>query len=283
MYPEQQTPPPQQVPDNNIFMSQPTPPPTPEEKKRMALWVVIGLIIGLAVLIAGIFFAFFMLANSAADRYRAETELQLNGLVADIEGIDIDAILNRRDTTELLETARAYQNDQPLLGAVIFGESTSVSYQSAMELQSRMAEYYAKVVAFVESLPNLLEFSRAIDRADNSLTVLLEQTPATTPGANRTVAGSIDNIAQQLEETETPEALGGLRNDLAEAYRRLAEGYRDQASALEGPEVSLYQAARRIDNARREINALNQTDLTTEVEEYRTNLINEARTLGSQL
>lgn len=284
MYPEQQNPAPQSPPpDNDIFMTQPTPPPTPSEKKRAALWITIGLIIGFAILIAGIFFAFFLVANSAADRYRAQTSLHLTGLTAEVEEIDIDAILNRRDTTELLETVRTYQSDKPLLSAVILGESISVSYQSAMELQTRMDEYYAKVVAFVESLPSLLEFSRAINRADNDLTTLLEGTPPETPAAARTVAGSIDNIAQRLEDTETPEALMALRDELVAGYRQLAEAYRDLASAFEGPEISVAQAERRIDAARRTINTLNATDLTQEVGEYRSNLVQEAQTIQQQL
>lgn len=284
MYPQdQQSPQIPQSPDNDIFMSQPTPPPTPEEKKRTALWITIGLIIGFAILIAGVFFAFFLVANSAADRYRAETELHLNALVADVEEIDIDAILNRRDTTELVEQMRAYRNDQPLLSAVLLGESTSVSYQGAMELQKQVDEYYAKVVMFVDSLPDLLEFSRAIDRANNDLEVLLEGNPPELPPTARTVAGSIDNIAQRLEDTEAPEALIALRDDLVTEYRRLAEAYRDLASAFEGPEISVSQAERRIDAANRAIAPLNATDLTEEVEEYRANLVREAQTLATQL
>lgn len=284
MYPQdQQSPQIPQSPDSDIFMSQPTPPPTPEEKKRTALWITIGLIIGFAILIAGVFFAFFLVANSAADRYRAETELHLNALVADVEEIDIDAILNRRDTTELVEQMRAYRNDQPLLSAVLLGESTSVSYQGAMELQKQVDEYYAKVVMFVDSLPDLLEFSRAIDRANNDLEVLLEGNPPESPPAARTVAGSIDNIAQRLEDTEAPEALIALRDDLVTEYRRLAEAYRDLASAFEGPEISVSQAERRIDAANRAIAPLNATDLTEEVEEYRANLVREAQTLATQL
>lgn len=286
MYPEQNNQSPQnQTPQqpNNIFMVQPAPSPTPDEKKRTTLWIVIGLIVGFAVLAAGIFFTFFLLANSAADRYRAETELHMTALANEIENVDIDSILNQRDTTELLEAVENHEAQKPELQSVIFAESTSVAYQNTVTMQDTVNAYYTKVADFVRSLPLLLEFSRSIDAANNDLEVLLEGQPPTTPAAARVVAGSIDNIAEQLEEGNTPEALVALRDQLAGAYYQLAEGYRDLATAYEGPEISQAQAQRRIDAAERNINTLSATDLTEEVKEYRQNIVNEAKTLLSQL
>lgn len=285
MYPDQNNQSQNQVPQqpDNIFMTQPAPPPSPDEKKRTTLWIVIGLIVGFAVLIAGVFFTFFLLANSAADRYRAETEIHMTALANEIENVDIDSILNRRDTTELLQAVENHEAQKPELQSVIFAESTSVAYRHTMNMQDVINAYYVKVADFVRSLPFLLEFSRSIDIANNDLEVLLEGQPPTTPAAARTVAGSIDNIGNELEEGDTPEALMALRDQLAGAYYQLAEGYRDLATAYEGPEISQAQAERRIDAAERSINSLSATDLTEEVKEYRQNLVNEARTLLSQL
>lgn len=271
------------MPDDNIFVSQPTPPPTQEEKKRTTLWVIIALIIGFAIVVAIAFFTLFLWANGAADRYRGETELHINALVDEVEAVDIASILNQRDTTELLANVENSQTTRPQLEAVILAESTSALYQSTRDMQTRVDDYYQKVVDFVASLPHLLAFSQAIDRADNDLLVLLESRPPTDPIAARTVAGSIDDIAATLSEAETPEALMALRDELAAAYRQLGEGYRDLASAYEGPEISQSQAERRIDAARRTITDLNETDLTQEVTEYRAGLITEAETLINQL
>lgn len=271
------------TPEDNIFMVQSTPPPTPEEKRRAALWVTIGLIVGFAIVIAGIFFLLFLWANSAADRYRGETALHINSVAKEVQKIDIDAILNQQDTTKLRETIRRYRQDKPLLDSVILADTTSVLYQSTVEMQPQIDRYYDKMVTFTDSLPNLLGFSKAIEKADNDLSVLLQSQPPSNPADARKLAGSIDNIAKALEESKAPEATVKLRNDLAKNYRTLAEGYRDLATAFEGTQISQAQAERRIDASRRTIDELNKTDVTEEVKQYRDNLVHEGETLIRQL
>lgn len=273
----------QDTSSNDIFKVQPPPPPTPEEKKRTALWITISMIIGFAIFIALIFFALFMWANGAANSYRNVTSQRLAALTNEVEAIDIDAILNRRDTSELQQEVQQFVKEQPSLNAVILAETTSVLYRATQDIEQRVNEYNQKVVQFVDSLPGLLQFSNAIEKTDNDVTKLLAESSPETAQSARTVAGTIDEIAEKLATTETPQPLVALRDELVAAYRQLAEGYRDLAASFEGPQISQAQANRRIDDARRTIAKLNKTDLTKEVEAYRTNLVKEGETLQSQL
>lgn len=281
----QNSPQPQQnnASDNAIFMTHPTPPPSPEEKRKTAVLVTIGLIVGFAAIIAGIFLIFFAMANSAASQYRSAASAHVGELSGAVEEIDIVSILSLRDITGNVENIEQLARDRPRLASVILAETTSASYRSAEELAGQVDAYYETILSFTQSLPYLLDFAQLVEDQQNDLDVLRKERPADSPGNARTLAGSIDTLAEELEAAEAPDPLVSIRNELADTYRQLAEGYRDMAEAFEQPAVSQSQAERRIDVAQREITRLSTLDFAQRVIEQREQLQDAARTLQERL
>ncbi|MDO8336012.1 MAG: hypothetical protein Q7T74_04520 [Candidatus Saccharibacteria bacterium] len=221
---------------DNIFVVKPEP-KKPVNKKTIWLTIILTTL-GILVLIAVFFAAIVGSAGSLANDYRNLAHKQIKKLDTPIKNIEPRLVLSNRNIDSSLNTIYVSRQSQPALENTLFVGGWSSQYVKAEKLQVSVKAHYKSLDTYTVQLDKLIKF-------DDGVTAIMQQEPGLIAKANpddslslRSVGGSYQDFASQIEKLDSPEQLTAIKKDLVQTYKNRATIYKKWALAVEAGDKS---------------------------------------------
>ncbi len=181
-------------------------------------------------------------AGSLADNYRGLAYVQIKKLDAPLKTLEPSLVLNNRSSDSSLHTIYVSRQAQPSLENTLFVGGLSAKYVKANDLQRLIKAYYVSLDEYTAQLEQLIKF-------DDSVAAIIHQEPALIARGNpvdplsiRSVGGSYQDFADQINKLDTPDQLKTLQRDLTTTYSDRANIYKKWAVAIESGDKSTTDA-----------------------------------------
>lgn len=243
MNPQQDQPPPQPPGSNqpetpppdsaSIFVIQ-KPEKKPLDKKGITIISLLTLL-AIAFLVGVLVFVLIGSANSLADDYRRQETAGLEKINLPLKNLEPSLAINQQNIDDQLSKIMLSQKSQPELGSVIFASSWSGRYQQTKQIKQIAESHYHNVTSYADQLKQVISF-------DKTVQAIFDQDPnytnaiAANPNDSftiRSVSGSYDTLAKQIESTATPPQIKDLHSQLVAAYKDKSAAYLTWAMRLE--------------------------------------------------
>ena len=225
---------------DDIFVVKPEPKEPPSKK---TIWVTVAMtVLGILVLIAVFMAAVIGSAGGLADNYRGLAYAQIKKLDKPLKTLEPSTVLNNRNVDSSLSTIYISEQAQPSLENTLFVGSLNAKYVDADKTQKVVKSHYKTLDSYTTGLGQLIKF-------DDDVAAIMLQEPALIARINpsdtlsiRSVGGSYQTFADQINKMDTPDQIDGLQQSLAKTFSDRASAYKKWATAVEAGDKAAIDA-----------------------------------------
>lgn len=268
---------------DEIFVLKPEP-KKPLDKK--SFWLTVGLTaVGIIVLIIVFVVAIIGTASGLADNYRGLAYAQAKKLDSPIRDLEPSTVLNNRNIDASQNKIYVSKQSQPSLESTLFVGGWSASYVKTEKLQAQLKSHYDKLDDYSSQLDRLIIFDDELSLIMQQEDKLLIRVKTDTPSNLRTLSGSYDDLASQVQALEAPSQLTDLQKTLTNTYSDRSDMYTKWAQAVEAKnKVKIKSLQANIKALKNEATGLvgDQNYIALFMPTYQ-NLLRDQKTLESEL
>ena len=228
--------------NDDIFLVKP-PEKQPVDKKSVVIVSVLTFL-GIIVLIGVLIFALISSANGLAQDYRRLAGVQLVKMEKPLKVVEPSLVFNKRDITEPLAQITLSKQSLPSLESVLFIGEWSGYYKSTVALQTDIGAYYRQVDNYTNDLQKALEFDAQLQEINTKEPTLVATIKPNDSLTVRSVSGSYDTIAEEIDSLKTGDQLVNLKKKLKAQYELKSSLYLGYAKAIEAKDAAAIEKAK---------------------------------------